>query len=71
MTRHDLSAATWRKSSHSGSDGGQCIEVAPGFTGVVPVRDSKDPHGPALIFPAAAWESFVSAVKAGEITATC
>ncbi|WP_229758664.1 DUF397 domain-containing protein [Peterkaempfera bronchialis] len=45
--------------------------MAPGFTGVVPVRDSKDPLGPALIFPAAAWESFVSAVKAGEITATC
>ncbi|MGA5701416.1 DUF397 domain-containing protein [Peterkaempfera bronchialis] len=71
MMQRDLGVAVWRKSSYSGDNGGQCIEVAPGFTGVVPVRDSKDPLGPALIFPAAAWESFVSAVKAGEITATC
>jgi hypothetical protein len=60
-----LSAATWRKSTHSNTDGGACVEVADGF-GVVPVRDSKDPHGPALIFPAAAWSSFVAGVKAGD-----
>ncbi|MFE2411076.1 DUF397 domain-containing protein [Kitasatospora sp. NPDC059408] len=34
--------------------------------GAVPVRDSKDPNGPALVFPAPAWESFVSAVRAGD-----
>jgi hypothetical protein len=39
--------------------------VADGFP-VVPVRDSKDPHGPALIFPAAAWTAFVARVKAGD-----
>ncbi|GAA2809932.1 DUF397 domain-containing protein [Kitasatospora sp. CM 4170] len=61
----DLSAARWRKSTFSGQ-GGQCVEVADGFTDVVPVRDSKDPHGPALIFPSAAWHSFVDAVRAGD-----
>ncbi|MEV7022891.1 DUF397 domain-containing protein [Kitasatospora sp. NPDC093558] len=44
--------------------------MAPGFLpGVVPVRDSKDPHGPALVFSAPAWESFVSAVRAGAFPA--
>ncbi|MFJ6383726.1 DUF397 domain-containing protein [Kitasatospora sp. NPDC092039] len=57
----------WRKSSHSGGNGGNCVEVAPGcLPGVVPVRDSKDPHGPALVFPAAGWEAFVAAVREGE-----
>ncbi|MDJ0344320.1 DUF397 domain-containing protein [Streptomyces sp. H10-C2] len=70
MDNHDLSAATWRKSSYSGSNGGNCIEVAPGFPGVVPVRDSKDPHGPALVFDAAAFASFVAGVRAGDFPTT-
>ncbi|MFJ8623473.1 DUF397 domain-containing protein [Kitasatospora sp. NPDC093550] len=69
MTRNELDAAGWRKSSYSGTNGGDCIEVAPGFPGLVPVRDSKDPDGPALVFPAAAWESFVAAVRAGDFPA--
>lgn len=41
--------------------------MAPGFiAGAVPVRDSKDPEGPALIFPTAAFAAFVGAIKAGE-----
>jgi hypothetical protein len=60
-------ALAWRKSSYSGGNGGDCIEVAPGFLpGAVPVRDSKDPQGPALTFSAPAWESFVAAVRAGD-----
>ncbi|GGN60628.1 hypothetical protein GCM10012285_58850 [Streptomyces kronopolitis] len=59
----DLSTAAWRKSSYSNGDGGDCVEVADDLPGIVPIRDSKDPHGPALIFPVAAWSSFVSAVK--------
>ncbi|MBV6700043.1 DUF397 domain-containing protein [Kitasatospora aureofaciens] len=55
----------WRKSSFSGQ-GGDCIEVADGMAGVVPVRDSKDPDGAALLFSADAWEAFVGGVKAGE-----
>lgn len=62
-----LTAAAWRKSSYSNPDGGACIEVADGFPAVVPVRDSKDPHGPALVFPAASWSSFVTTVKRGEL----
>lgn len=60
---HDLSTATWRKSSHSNGDGGACVEVADGYPGIVPVRDSKNPEGPALIIPAAGWTTFVTAVK--------
>ena len=59
----------WVKSSYSNTDGGGCIEWAPttaAATGIVPVRDSKDPAGPALLFPAEAFASFVSAVRAGE-----
>ncbi|WP_254392513.1 DUF397 domain-containing protein [Streptomyces buecherae] len=56
----------WRKSSYSGANGGNCVEVAPGFPGVVPVRDSKDPNGPALAFSSSAWAAFVAGVKAGD-----
>ncbi|MEU8680731.1 DUF397 domain-containing protein [Streptomyces sp. NPDC048611] len=55
----------WFKSSYS-NNGGDCIEVAATGTGAVPVRDSKDPHGPALTFTANGWSSFVDAVKGGE-----
>ncbi|WP_413752681.1 DUF397 domain-containing protein [Streptomyces sp. R-74717] len=64
-----LSSAAWRKSSYSNTDGGDCIEVADGFPAVVPVRDSKNADGPALIFESAAWSSFVTAAKSGEFTA--
>ncbi|MFD8751064.1 DUF397 domain-containing protein [Kitasatospora sp. NPDC059577] len=61
----DLSGARWHKSTYSGG-GGECVEVADGFTGIVPVRDSKDPSGPALVFPSYAWQSFITAVNTGE-----
>jgi hypothetical protein len=63
----DASTLThWRKSSYSNGQGAECIEVADGFPGAVPVRDSKNPHGPACIFPEGDWSSFVSAVKTGK-----
>ncbi|WP_406476100.1 DUF397 domain-containing protein [Streptomyces platensis] len=62
MRDHDLSTARWRKSSYSNGEGGSCVEVADSFS-VVPVRDSKNPDGPALAFPAAGWTTFVDAVK--------
>ncbi|MEV7775641.1 DUF397 domain-containing protein [Kitasatospora sp. NPDC086791] len=65
MTDRDLSKAVWFKSSHS-QNGGSCVEVAPNYPGVVPVRDSKDPQGPALVFPAAEFAAFVNAVRDGE-----
>ncbi len=55
----DLAGATWRKSTRSGGSGGDCVEVADNLPGVVAVRDSKDPHGPALAFPTDAWSAFV------------
>ncbi|MEU8331054.1 DUF397 domain-containing protein [Micromonospora sp. NPDC048839] len=57
----DLSGARWRKSTRSGSNGGECVEVADNLSGIVAVRDSKDPHGPALTFTTAAWATFVRA----------
>ncbi|WBB59942.1 DUF397 domain-containing protein [Streptomyces sp. WMMC500] len=61
------SGVRWIKSSYSNGDGGNCVEWAPGFAaaGIVPVRDSKDPDGPALTFTADAWTAFIADVKTG------
>ncbi|NBM21250.1 DUF397 domain-containing protein [Streptomyces sp. GC420] len=64
-SRPDLNGAAWRKSSYSNQEGGDCVEVADGFPGVVPVRDSKVPHGPALAFETGAWAAFIRELKAG------
>ncbi|MFD3536730.1 DUF397 domain-containing protein [Streptomyces sp. NPDC058664] len=53
----------WRKSSYSGGNSGDCLEVNDACTGHVPVRDSKTPNGPALVFGAVAWEQFVDGLK--------
>jgi hypothetical protein len=60
----DLTRAQWRKSTRSGSNGGDCIEVARNLPGVVAVRDSKDPNGPKLVTSPAAWQAFTARVKA-------
>ncbi|MFJ9372507.1 DUF397 domain-containing protein [Streptomyces sp. NPDC101455] len=67
MRSIDLTAASWRKSSYSNQDGGACVEVSDDFATVVPVRDSKVPHGPLLVFPADGWTSFVSAIRNGQL----
>ncbi|MEV6163939.1 DUF397 domain-containing protein [Streptomyces sp. NPDC052052] len=56
----DLSTAVWRKSSYSDGGGTNCVEVADGYPGLVPVRDSKTPTGPTLLIPAPAWTTFVA-----------
>ncbi|ALC28402.1 MULTISPECIES: DUF397 domain-containing protein [Streptomyces] len=61
--RADLTSATWRKSSYSNSDGGNCVEVSDDFPDLVPVRDSKQPEGPAVIFGTSAWAAFVHDVR--------
>lgn len=65
----DASALTdWRKSSYSGGSSGECLEVDDAARPArVPVRDSKNPTGPALVFPAMAWAPFVGAVKCGDL----
>lgn len=60
----DLDSVTWRKSSYSNADGGDCVEVADGLLSLVPVRDSKHPDGPVLFFPASAWADLVAVLKA-------
>ncbi|MGW7067491.1 DUF397 domain-containing protein [Streptomyces sp. NPDC054855] len=59
-----IGAARWRKSSYSNGEGGNCVEVADGVPGVVPVRDSKAPQGPALLISAPAWQGFVAGLRA-------
>lgn len=58
----ELGSVLWWKSSRSGGNGGQCVEVAT-VRDAVAVRDSKNPNGPALLFDRAAWSAFTSAVK--------
>ncbi|MEE6268138.1 MULTISPECIES: DUF397 domain-containing protein [Streptomyces] len=59
----ELSTARWRKSSYSNTNGGECVEIADHFPGVVPVRDSKTPDDPALVIPTTAWTAFVQTLK--------
>ncbi|MFI6862016.1 DUF397 domain-containing protein [Streptomyces sp. NPDC050421] len=58
-----LEMGAWRKSTYSGGDGGDCLEVLDGVPEIVPVRDSKVTDGPALMFRAAAWSTFVAGLK--------
>ncbi|WP_405387733.1 DUF397 domain-containing protein [Streptomyces sp. NBC_01102] len=67
LTSRDLCAATWRKSSHSNGDGGNCVEVADGLPGLIPIRDSKVPDGPALTFTTTPWTPFVDALRRGDL----
>ncbi|MGC5012853.1 DUF397 domain-containing protein [Streptosporangium sp. DT93] len=59
----DLSKADWKKSSLSGDSGGNCVEVADNLLGVVAVRDSKNPTGPALVLTSGDWVTFLTALK--------
>ncbi|MGW1954109.1 DUF397 domain-containing protein [Streptomyces sp. NPDC001920] len=67
MTEHAIPGADipmgWRKSSYSGTEANSCLEVLDNHPAGVPVRDSKVPQGPALLFSAANWSAFVAAVK--------
>ncbi|WP_326689638.1 MULTISPECIES: DUF397 domain-containing protein [unclassified Streptomyces] len=52
---------SWFKSSYSGPDGGDCVEVAH-TTGAVHVRDSKEQRGPVLSVPPRQWATFIESV---------
>jgi hypothetical protein len=55
--------ASWRKSSYSGNNGGDCVEAG-SAPGAVLVRDTKQAgHGPVLQFSASAWGAFADQVK--------
>lgn len=66
MASHEIDprAAHWRKSSYSNGTGGDCVEVAEGHPGVIPVRDSKTAQdGPVLIFRTQVWARFLASLK--------
>jgi hypothetical protein len=53
----------WRTSSYSGTQGGNCVEVAR-HAGMILLRDTKD-HGPGAVhrFTAAGWHAFLVGVR--------
>jgi Domain of unknown function (DUF397) len=65
VSNRDLALAAWRKSTRSTANG-DCVEVADNLPGVIAVRDSKNPTGPALVFTPAELAAFVGGVKDGE-----
>jgi hypothetical protein len=66
MNATDLPGAAWRKSSHSGSNEGGCVEVASvRARRLIATRDSKNPDGPALCFDPAEWDAFLTDIKRG------
>ncbi|WP_329087613.1 MULTISPECIES: DUF397 domain-containing protein [unclassified Streptosporangium] len=67
MISPDLSGAAWRKSSYSGPNGDDCVEVAINLPGLIAVRDSKDPSGPMLTFSPTTWNNFLMGIRSGEI----
>lgn len=70
MSAHfDPSKASWRKSSYSGGDGGDCVEAADGVSGVLPLRDSKIPDGPVVTFGHGCWSTFVTALRNDTLSA--
>ncbi|WP_236726412.1 DUF397 domain-containing protein [Streptomyces sp. NBRC 110465] len=71
LTPPELRGAVWRKSSYSGGNEGQCVEVAD-LTAAPSarqrgVRDSKNPEGPALLVRAATFTAFMAGLKAGAL----
>jgi hypothetical protein len=66
MTRLDLSHTVWRKSSHSDSGEGTCVEVARAER-LVAVRDSKNPDGPVLAFTPGEWHDFLAEIRTGDL----
>jgi hypothetical protein len=62
----DLSWASWRKSSRSTHT--NCVEIAVAADAVA-ARDSKNPHGAALVFPTARWSAFVGGIREGRFDA--
>ena len=65
-----LSGAAWRRSSYSGGNEGNCVEVATTPERLVAARDSKNPSGPVLRFGRPAWRSFCTDIKSGSYDLT-
>ena len=61
-------ALSWRKSSYSSSNGGDCVEVAT-TPHIIAVRDSRNPYGPTVAFSQGSWEAFTQRLTAGAFRA--
>jgi hypothetical protein len=60
-----MTRALWRTSTHSGGNGGECVEIANNLAsehGVVLVRDSKNQAGPMLRFTCGEWTAFAASM---------
>ncbi|MQY06389.1 DUF397 domain-containing protein [Actinomadura macrotermitis] len=60
--QRELTGATWRTSSHSGS-GDQCVQVASLSSDRHAVRDSKDPLGPSFVLSTAGWRRLLESAR--------
>jgi hypothetical protein len=67
-TQHDPIDNNWKKSSYSAANG-DCVEMATAGARAIAVRDSKDPEGPVLRFPAASWSEFLMGTRSGTFAA--
>jgi hypothetical protein len=65
MEGTDHALTTWRKSTYSGGNGSDCVEVG-GSASAVLVRDTKDRAGSVLTFGPGAWRRFAAATKSTE-----
>jgi hypothetical protein len=54
--------SSWRKSSYSGANGGECVEVGATASAVL-VRDTTNRTGEVLSLPADAWRVFLASIK--------
>jgi hypothetical protein len=59
----DLTGATWRKSTYSNGNGGNCVEATAAPGDHLALRDSKNPTGPALLFSTRRWRTFIQGIK--------
>ncbi|GAA2725645.1 DUF397 domain-containing protein [Actinocorallia aurantiaca] len=62
MSNTDFTTADWRKSTHSGGDSGQCVEIA-ALPAAIGIRDSKNTHRPALAVSPRAFDRFLQKIK--------
>jgi hypothetical protein len=56
---------SWRKSSRSGANAEQCVEVARASSQNIAARDSKSPKGPILRFAQPEWRRFLNEIRQG------
>jgi hypothetical protein len=63
----DLALAVWRKSARSTGSGQNCVEVATNLPGLVAVRDSKNPQGPALVLTRRQWRGLLAVARANAL----